>query len=226
MSIHLTNAKQIQDLVRRRVRVDVKRTSAEIVNKCSAQILIGAKGVKGAVHLTPKATEAGIRRDLGRKYHAWTFEGKSHAVKLIYIMASKKLKKMGRRFISFDWWNMMVREESLKIWQARNSSRAFLAAGWLPAVRDLGYTKHRALGGHQRAGGRASRGGATRATPGNLTSVIFNAAVEKQGGGDDPRAYTIADQALQVAVALAIKDLEKYVVRKETEAVLRRYSDK
>lgn len=227
-----TNASEVSYLLKKKLMIKSKLTAADIVNKCSLQTMIGAKGVKGAVHLTRKATPARIRRDMNKRYHAWTFQGKSHSVKVLYLMASKSLTRQGIKFKSFGQWNALVAQESQRIYSARSSSCAFIAAGWLSCAREVGGHGGDSASGRLKPsgialkpGGRASRGSFRRATPRNLVAIAYNVAVEGKHGGNDPDAYAIAQTGLDLAQAANIADMEKYIVRKELEALLDEASD-
>lgn len=231
MSIELKNLAEFQDMLKRRIAADTKRTGAQVVNKCALQVLIGGKGVKGAVHTTPKATKGRIRSDLNKKMTVWDFGGGTHQAKLLFVKASKLLKKQGHKFQNLAQWNALVSGAAQLIASKRDQSRAFLAAGWLQAALDLGRRTRTGTTGVQRnlihPVGRAKKGYAVTATPDNLRVVCYNNSVEKRGGGgDDPVAYAIVQRGLDVALENARRDLEIYVVRKEYEQMLKKYSDK
>lgn len=222
--VKLTNLREFQDMLRRRIAVESKKTSSEIVNKCALQTLIGSGGGKGAIDTTIKATKAQTRKDLNKTYKG---------TKLIFLLASKFLAKQGAKFKNRAQWNALVAAAALRIYNARDRSRSFLAAGWLKAALDLGpRTRTNVRGGQRKLihqVGRATEGKANPATAGNLKCVCYNAAVEgsiRRKKGGDGKTLAIVQNGLNLAIANQTKDMEKYVVRKETEAMLRKFSDK
>lgn len=230
--IVMTNGAIIRDMLERKIALASQSKAAEIVNKCSLQTMIGAKGVEGAVHLTKKAKPGKIKQALGKQYHSWGFNGKSQRVKLVFLKASKKMVKQGVKFTTLAAWNARVAEESQRILAARNSSCAFIAAGWLSAARAAG--GHGGASANRRTpsgialkpGGRASRGIFRPATPGVLVADAYNVAVEGKHGGNDASAYAVALAGLELAKAANYLDMANYVVRKEIEEVLGKFSDK
>ena len=220
-AIQFSNYKEFQDTLKRRIAVDVKRTEAQVLNKVALQTLAGSKAYDGASQLTPKATKGGIRKDLNRKSHSLSFRGKYQRVKLLFLLASKALVKSGKVFKSWKQWNKAVADMSLRIWQARDSSRAFLSAGWNKAIKGLGGTRAVPV----KAGGRADKGRVTVATPETLRAVCTNNAVEKKTGGDDPVTYALVDFALRQAISNERADMETYIKR-QMEKTLAKHSDK
>jgi len=200
---------------------------SDAMNKNAIKTLIGAKGVKGAVQLTPKATRARIRSDLGKTY---SVDGR--AVKLVFLLASKELKRQGiGKGMSRETWRATVAATAELIFKRRDASRAFIAAGWLNAVRDLGRTSQtgnrwgdgttkKVRGVQVKPGGAASKSFGIPATPSRVTFLAVNAAVSD--GGKD---WQIADKALQAAIKNATADVISYL-NKRQEDVLRRNSDK
>ena len=219
--VKLTNLKEFQDMLRRRIAVESKKTSAEIVNKCALQTLIGSGGGAGAVNTTIKATRAQIKKDLGTMYHG---------VKLVTLLAVKIIAKQGLNFKTKKERNMAVSAASKRIFAARDKSRAFLAAGWLRAALDLGPRTRTGISGSQRKlihlTGRASQGKAIPAKPGNIKCICYNNSVDgslrrKKGGSG--KAWDIVQNGLNLAIANQTRDMEIHVVRKETEAMLSKF---
>lgn len=224
----------------RRKMMYTKQSEAAALNDATLKVLIGAKGVKGAVQLTPKATTARIKRDLGRKYPVFDSRSASRAkagarkgrvnpgrqVKLLFILAAKALKKRGVKGVSFAQWRMEVAMMSEAIFKARDQSRAFLAAGWLLAVLHIlqamgrqamargNKRSLRAAGGATAGklfpGGAASKGYGKAATANRLVSYAYNNAAGEPGSS----GYKVAEQALNQAVINATADIATYVQRK------------
>lgn len=231
--IEMTNAKAFQDMLKRRVAVETRKTNAEIVNKCALQVLIGSGTGAGAVNTTEKASRAQIRKDLNTKYHSWSFRGKSQSVKLIFLLASKALVRQGFKFRNLANWNANVAVMAQRIYKARDQSRAFLAAGWLQAALDLGKRVRMSVRGKERKllrpTGRASMGRAVPATESNLMAICYNNSVDggiKRGHfTGSGKAFEIVMRGLNESLANQTRDLELYVVRKETEKKLKALSD-
>ena len=214
-----------------------KKTGAEFLNKRSVQVLIGSKGYQGAVSTTKKTTKAQIRKDLGKKYGVGTQEmqtkGKNKGQlkkkitwiqkprPLLILLAGKALRKQGIKNTRENMKAMMLR-----IFNARDASRAYLAAGWLAAVREMGYTQrsdnNRSLRPVGTSRGRIGYG--TLATEGNLRFVAYNNAVSN-GPQDNPaRRESIITAGLNLAIQNQIADMKQYLQR-EMEKMLRKNSD-
>lgn len=225
MSVKLTNLKEFQDMLRRRIAVETRKTSAEVVNKCALQVLIGGKGFKGAVQVTPRTTKGEVRKALNVKHHAWSFGGKSKSTKLLFLLASKALVRRGFKFKNLANWNANVAIMAQRIARARDRSRSFLAAGWLKAAAQLGgRTRETTL-----PGGRAGEGRAIKATVSRLIATAFNSSVDggkRRRSMNVPRVTAIVQNALNNALRAGKSDMETYVVRKELEKTLGRLSDK
>ena len=214
-----------------------KKTGAEFLNKRSVQVLIGSKGYQGAVSTTKKTTTAQIRKDLGKKYGVGTQEmqtkGKNKGklkkkitwiqkpTPLLILLAGKALRKQGIKNTRENMKAMMLR-----IFKARDASRAYLAAGWLAAVREMGYTQRSDNGRSLRPVGtsRGRIGYGTLATEGNLRFAAYNNAVSN-GPQDNPgRREAIVTAGLNLAIQNQIADMKQYL-QKEMEKMLRKNSD-
>ena len=229
MKIRCTNLAEFKNTVQRLAK-EAKKEHADVLNKNSIKVLIGAKGVKGAVQLTPKATKARIRRDLNRKLTSWALGGGTHQAKLLFMEASKLLVKQGRRLkgMTLKEWNTLVAATAQRIAAARDASRAYLAAGWLNCVRDLGRTRRTdAPAGQQRSirgvqvkeGGRAAKSYGIGATPNRLRTFAINMAA------NGPKAEAIVEKALQQGVVNAIADMNKYL-KERLERIHKKHSDR
>ncbi|MEI6537008.1 MAG: hypothetical protein WCN98_16815 [Verrucomicrobiaceae bacterium] len=214
-----------------------KKTGAEFLNKRSVQVLIGSKGYQGAVNTTKKTTKEQIRKDLGKKYGVGTQQmqtkGKNKGKlkkkitwiqkprPLLVLLAGKALRKQGIENTPSNMRAMMLR-----IFKARDASRAYLAAGWLAAVREMGYTQRsdnsRSLRPVGTSRGRIGYG--TLATEGNLRFVAYNDAVSN-GPQDNPaRREAIVTAGLNLAIQNQIADMKQYLQR-EMEKTLLKNSD-
>jgi hypothetical protein len=189
-----------------------KKTGAEFLNKRSVQVLIGSKGHPGAVSTTKKVTKAKLKRDLARKWHGVT---------ILHIQAVKALKAQGIKATSDA-----IAAMSKRIFAARDASRAYLAAGWLHAVRAMGHTRrsdnNRSLRPVGTSRGRIGYG--KLATAGKLRFEAYNNA-ESNGPHDNPaRRKAIITEGLNLAVRGQIADMKQYL-QKQMEKMLLKNSD-
>mgnify|MGYP003351552677 FL=1 len=211
-----------------------RKTMAVALNKYCAQVCIGSKGYKGAVHFTRKATAARIKSDLKRKYPAHQRGGIFHKsrnklsiaghggtkpVPLGIIKASKMLKKKGQsKGLGRQGWRAAVSAGYELILSKRIQSRAYLAAGWINCARDLGVppNKTRTVKLYDNYGKNpASHSYAIKATSGNLEVRAYNVAVDDEG------SRAVAEPALNQAIAEQIRDMETYM-QQETEKAMQR----
>ena len=210
------------------------------LNKRVAQVLIGAKGYKGAVHLTRKATASRIKRDLLKKYQAHQVAGtyKAHKrlgfakapqggtkpVPLVIIKASKMLKKKGQsKGLGIAGWRAAVSGASALIMKARDQSRAYLAAGWLNCAKDLGVDiKSRLVKLRHESGIKrpASASNAFRATSGNLEVRCYNASAD-----EGTAAGAIVQEGLNAGIAEQVKDMETHLQKRAEEAMAKAARD-
>jgi hypothetical protein len=214
-----------------------KKTAKEFLNKRSIQVLIGSKGYKGAVGLTKKTTKAKIRQDLGKKYGVGTQElitrGKNNGQlkkkitwiqkpkQLLILLAAKALKKQGIANTPSNMAAMMLR-----IFKARDASRAYLAAGWLHAVRAMGQLRrsdnNRSLRPVGTSKGRIGWG--TLATDGKLRFEAYNNA-ESDGPRDNrSRRENIIKIGLLAGIHEQVRDMRDFL-KKEMNKTLMKTSD-
>ena len=164
-----------------------KKDEAEVVNKTALKIVIGAKGVKGAIQLTPRASASAI---------------KAAAEKARGIVA-KRLRAKGRlgnknknRNVSKKQFERMVKFEVAR----RLRSRGYTAGpGWHKAAVSLGGKGVKRQAGFAKS--EAAKGRGKKATVSSLVATIENAA---------PAAAKIGGPALQQAVDNAVKDMVEY----------------
>jgi len=206
-----------------------KKDEVEFLNKRSVQVLIGSKGFPGAVQITKKATKQQIRKDLNKKYHvAGSRGGKSGGdVKLLWILASKALKKQGiGKGMNPVQWRSAVAQMAERIWKARDASRAYLAAGWLAAVRAMGHTRRSDNGRSLRPVGTSKGriGWGSIATTSKLRFEAYNNAISN--GPHDRRGYveSLVKGALQLAIRSQRRDMEQHLKR-TIEKTMRKNSD-
>jgi hypothetical protein len=200
-----------------------KKTGMEFLNNRSVQVLIGSKGYKGATSTTKKVSKAQIRKDMNRKIQ--TPEG---PVKLLMLLASQACKKQGLgKGNGRAGWNSAVSQMMIRIYKARDASRAYLAAGWLAAVRQMGHKRRSDNNRSLRPVGtsRGQIGYGTLATEGRLRFEAYNNAVSL-GPNDNPsRREQIITKGLNMAIANQISDMKTYLEKKMNEMLLQN-SDK
>lgn len=201
----------------------VKKTLfADELNKQMLKVLVGAKGVKGLVQLSRKASAEEIRAEMARPVtYAIKGRGKAFTNRLSRVLAAQALHKKGGKITRGE---LDAMEQT--IIKARVRSRAFIAASWLFSAFDLA----RHVPGSdlnrdsnvpmtteaRRPGKRASDADSDPARAGKDKVTVFNTAdgAAKITGGMIPRALNNAR-----------KDMIKYLGRKFGEAVAKRRRD-
>jgi hypothetical protein len=186
------------------------RTFPDELNKQMLQLVIGAKGSKGLVQLTQKATEARIRADMDRPVTYRLPGGKSITGPLVRVLAAQWLKRQGAHINK-----AAIDTAAQKIINRRvHFRRAYIAASWLFSAQQLARSvKNSTLTRlsdsdiPQIQGGKAkdSAGKTIAAVPRSLRTVVFNTAI----GADK-----IAQKAIPRALSNAAKDMGKYIAKK------------
>lgn len=191
------------------------RTLPDELNKQMLQLIVGAKGSKGLVQLTDKATEARIRADLAKVVTYSLPGGRSAAAPLGRLLAAKALRNKGTPRTHANLDAMVKRITDARV----NHRRAYIAASWLFAARQLaqsvaGNTLSRMddipMNDSGTAAGAFDKTKA--AVPKQLKVVIFNTAI----GADK-----VAQKAIPRALGNATRDMAKYIGRKLGEAFAR-----
>jgi len=184
-----------------RISAVSNKTFEEELNRNMLKLCIGAKGVKGLVQLTKKATEDGIRADLARPYRG----GRP----LSHLLAVQSLKRRGQQITT-----AAIAQEENKIIQRRVGTRAYMAASWLfsalslaPHVKGAKLTRMDSI--PQKPGGSAAKADAQAATKSRLKCTVFNTA---EG------AALVGSPAVPRALNQVRRDMEKYTARKMGEA--------
>jgi hypothetical protein len=193
------------------------RTFPEELNKQVLQLVVGAKGSKGLVQLTAKATEARIRADLARPVTYRLPGGRAFTGPLSRVLGAQYCKKHGQPLTKVN-----IRNAEQRIIDVRVAHRrAYIAASWLFSAQRLaqsvkGNTLTRLNDGDipMDNSGKASESfNKTRAAVmGALRTTVFNTAVG---------AEKIAAKAIPRALANAQRDMGKYIARKWGEAYAR-----
>lgn len=121
-----------------------KKEGPGVLNKSILQVAIGSGSAKGLVQLTKKATEARIREDMAQMVTAVGKRGGAHSAPRVVLLAVRWLRNTqgitGPRSWSKDdqlYWRSKISETCDAIIKSRVKSRAFIAAGWLWAARDI-----------------------------------------------------------------------------------------
>lgn len=191
-TVDLSQFRRSLDLMRQVPR----KHGPDVLNKAVLTVAVGSSSGFGLVQLTQKATKSRIERDLKRN-------------KLGLKLAVRSLKKKGAKIT-----NAAVSAEYERIRKARVQSRAYIAAGWLHAARDLArkvpsHSLSRLRDGKNmpvRDDASAAQSFARAATSGSLTAGLFNTS---RGAGS-----VCPDEVVQVAVNYTVKDMQIYLERK------------
>lgn len=200
-----------------------RKHGPDILNRNVLKVAIGAKGVKGLVQLTPKATVSRIESDLFKR----------HGPEFAYKLAVEWLRSRGRtapksrppelggsqspqNVAAWMDWRRDVGAAAQAILDARKKSRAYIAAGWLFAAKNLAksvrgtnLTRLADKNLPTRDDGTASQSFARAATGGSLVAGIFNTS---RGAGN-------FEHVIPVAVQNVIADMESYLERKLGAAI-------
>ena len=199
------------------IAVKKNRAAADIINDAGLKILVGFKGGEGLVQLTRKATKERIKQDMsvmvvGQTNSRTTKGGKKRQGKplvkpRLFWLALQWMKENGRAFSKET-----VREVMSVILKMRIKSRAYIAAGWLFAAKDL---FEKSPGKHKFTRlkqskiptvevGSAAQSLAIPAVAGKPTLTLINTS---RGGA------TVGMQFAQEAINNAKKDIQIYIDR-------------
>ena len=213
-------------------KVQLSRTPVvDIVQDAALKVLIGSKlngeVLGGLVQLTRKATVARIKADLnkpvaGRIGKPSSPRGRTITRPLLFWLALNAVKQSGAGYIP-----EIIKQTMAAILKMRIKSRAYIAAGWLWAARDL-YEKSPYLQKKHKLTRLKARNiptvdkadGGTAATSFSVTyngdkkcSVkLFNTS----RGGD-----TVGMEFVQQAINNATKDVQVYIDNKVGKEVLK-----
>lgn len=170
------------------VEQTVGREMVVSLNRAGLNAIIGGKGLKGAMHLTPKAVKS--------KIMAVPIGVIVHAVQL------RRQRKGDTAKLTKDQWKVLIDKEYRRRWRASGYTAW---AGWNNAAKALGGKgiKKGVNSGFPKS--EASRGYGAHATIANLVAVIANTA---------PAIEKIGVPALQEALDNAAQDQIDYAQRK------------
>lgn len=208
-------------------KIQLSRTPVvDIVQDAAMKVLIGSGTGDGLVQLTRKATVARITADLnkpvaGRTNAVRLKSGKMRAGRpqtkpLLFWLALQVMKRTGAGNIP-----EIVRQTMAAILKMRIASRAYIAAGWLWAARDLHekspylQKKHKLTRLKQRniptvdkaASGTAANSFATPVKVNGYTASIVLTNTSRGGG-------TVGIEFVQEALNNATTDIMDYVDKK------------
>jgi hypothetical protein len=211
-----------------KAKLDVGRTPVvDIVQDAAMKVLIGSGTGDGLVQLTRKATAARIKSDLnkpvsGRLGKPSSPRGRTITRPLLFWLALNVLKRTGAGYVP-----EIVKQTMAAILKMRIASRAYIAAGWLWAARDLHekspylQKKHKLTRLKARniptvdkaAGGTAAQSFSVTYTGDKRCSVkLYNTS----RGGD-----TVGMEFVQQAINNATSDIQVYIDRKAVSEVLK-----
>jgi len=160
------------------------RTMSDALNRGGKTVIIGAKGVKGAMQLTPKANKAAIA---------------ATPVKEVAAYVAQKLRKEGQKVDAATFKELVKKE-----YARRKRAAGYTAyAGWSNAAKAFGGRGVRGVTESQKKLARFGEG--KKATSEKLVAEIVNTA---------PAAPVIGKEALQEAVDNAAGDIVAYGVKK------------
>lgn len=209
-------------------KIQLSRTPVvDIVQDAALKVLIGSGTGDGLVQLTRKATAARIKSDLnkpvsGRLGKPSSPRGRTITRPLLFWLALNVLKRTGAGYIP-----EIVKQTMAAILKMRIASRAYIAAGWLWAARDLHekspylQKKHKLTRLKARniptvdkaAGGTAAQSFSVTYTGDKRCSVkLYNTS----RGGD-----TVGMEFVQQAINNATSDIQVYIDRKAVSEVLK-----
>jgi hypothetical protein len=198
-----------------------KKVGKDVVNKSALQITIGSGSAKGLVQLTKKATEARIRKDLGKMVSYKGRKRGSRSVRLIILLATRALVKRKEKPT-----RMAVYSEGLRIIKARIQSRAYIAAGWLAAAKDMaakvpghGLNRLEPRNIPTRDDASAAESFAIAATQGRLVAGIFNTSrgagiicppsvIQQAIDGETDNLNQYLDRVFSRAIGRAVKGFD------------------
>jgi len=194
------------------IAVKKNRAAADIVNDAGLKVLVGFKGGEGLVQLTRKATVARIKADLdkpvaGKIGRPSGGSGRTITRPLLFWLALNVLKRTGAGYIP-----EIVKQTMAAILKMRIKSRAYIAAGWLFAAKDLfekspgkhKFTRLKPRNIPTVETGTAATSFAVPAIPGRTTLTLVNTS---RGGG------TVGMEYAQQAINNATADIQVYIDR-------------
>lgn len=179
----------------REVLQDVRKDEVSIVNRAGLVAITGGKGVRGAIHRTPRASRAAID---------------AISPKVLAGVVIKKAKLKGEWPLTSAEIKKRIKKERSR----RKSSIAYTAGpGWHKAAVAMG---GRGVRGIQSgfAESKAAKGGGTKATVQQVEAIIENTA---------PAADLIGRPALQAALNDTARDMIQHA-RAKIGATLKRKS--
>lgn len=193
------------------VKRNTRKTEPEIVNRAALTVIIGGRGVRGAIQRTPRADKGKIAGVSERQLTAAVVKKLEKKGKLPMVGGGKRNKRGQFQKVGGINLKAEVRKERAR----RMRSIAYTAGpGWDKAAQALGGRGVGKQPGFERS--EAAKGSAKRATIASVAAVIENAA---------PAAHSIGGAALQGALDDTARDMMAYA-RKKLEATFKRNSAK
>lgn len=201
------NLAKFQAKLKEYVRVS-KKSFAASLNKQMLQLVVGAKGKRGLVGYTQKATEARIRADLARvvTYRiAGRGADKAFTAPLSRVLAAQALWAKGIRITRAA----LDAKEANVIKQRVVHTRAYIAASWLFAAQKIAasvpgntLTRLQDIPMDSQKNAAKAEGKTFAATWNRLNTTVFNTAIG---------AMKIAAKSVPKALAASVRDMEKYI---------------
>lgn len=193
LKVDLSRFKQLV----RDIAKDRKKPLAWVLNKGLTTAIIGSSKYKGLVQLAPKATRGQIRSDLREN-------------KLNIRLAMAQLRNQG--YFATKRTRAEIQQKIAEVCNARLAkrlkSRAYIAAGWIKPLADLGILGSRTKGKRETnfwPGGTAAQGYSVPATERKLVATAFSMSRGSE---------QVLGPILQTAVDNAAQDMADYYLIK------------
>lgn len=198
------NLAKFQAKLKEYVRVS-KKSFAASLNKQMLQLVVGAKGKKGLVGYTQKATEARIRADLARVVTYRIKGAQPFTARLSRVLAAQALFRQGIHITRA----VLDAKEANVIKQRVVHTRAYIAASWLFAAQKIAasvpgntLTRLQDIPMDSQKNAAKAEGKTFAATENRLNTTVFNTAIG---------AMKIAAKSVPKALAASVRDMEKYI---------------
>lgn len=172
------------------MRMIPKKEGPDVLNKSILQVAIGSGSGKGLVQLTKKATQERIQEDMMQIVTTTGKRGGSHSAARVVVLAAQWLRDKQGITGPKSWkpddqlyWRSQISAACEKIIKARVKSRAFIAAGWLWAAKDIApkvkgakLSRMEPKNVPMLSGGEAADSYGREAQPQSLFAGVYNAA--------------------------------------------------
>ncbi len=205
-----------------------KKTGCELLNHNLLKVAIGSSNGRGLVHYTRKATAERIKADMRQIVPTVTESPSGKRARRTYgsapriiALAAKYLSSRGVRPLNgsrneMDHYRQQISNVCAAILAAKLKSRAYIAAGWLWAARDLSakvpgrkltrVARRNMPTKEEWTGGSASQSWGVPASPNSPVAALYNTS---RGAN-----IVVTGDVYQAAINDAIHDMNIYMVKK------------